>query len=646
MSGIAGIIHFDGKPVEPGLIEKMTSAMAHRGPDGIHHWVKGSVALGQCMLRTTPESLEEHQPLTNEDESLVLVMDGRVDNWEELRGELLGRGAVLRTCADAELVLRAYEIWGRDCLTHIDGDFALVIWDTQRREAFCARDRMGHKPLNYHWHENTFVFASELHTILALPWVPAVPNEGMLAEFLAADWYSNSETFWSGVSRLPAAYGLNVHQSGLRISRYWDPDLCRMLDRVTDDECVTTYKALFDDIVRRQCRSCSTVACEVSGGLDSSAVFCTAERLRRSAELPAPTLRGFTLAFAGEQDADELEFCRSITNFLGVEVNEIPPTTVPLEWFHHYAHAYREFPGYPNGVMSLGLRRQAAAEGCRVILSGAGGDEWVGSEGRRFYYAEELASFRGQNLVDSFLADLMAAGLGPALFWFARDGMLPLFPGFCTDFLVKLRRRMSHQRKNAEIFGSIPLSPSLRYKLAGRRVESQAMHTTPVRRLGQVRQCANLNDAFIAWAIEHEERMAANCGLELRHPMRNWRLVQFALSTTERSRRRGSVNKYTHRRAMETTLPRRVLERKTKAEFSVVFRRQLEGVGQEHFRQLVNRRDGWFGDTPSGRSGDFSKQEIADQLAANVSAVQWRAWGALGCDLLFEGRQALRPNAV
>ncbi len=90
MSGIAGIIHFDGKPVEPGLIEKMTRAMAHRGPDGINHWVKGSVALGQCMLRTTPESLEEHQPLTNEDESLVLVMDGRVDNWEELRKELLG----------------------------------------------------------------------------------------------------------------------------------------------------------------------------------------------------------------------------------------------------------------------------------------------------------------------------------------------------------------------------------------------------------------------------------------------------------------------------------------------------------------------------------------------------------------------------
>ena len=103
MSGIAGIIRFDGAPVEPGRIAKMTYAMSHRGPDGIRHWVKGSVALGQCMLCTTPESREETQPLTSEDESLVLVMDGRVDNWEELRRELLGRGARLRDRSDAEL---------------------------------------------------------------------------------------------------------------------------------------------------------------------------------------------------------------------------------------------------------------------------------------------------------------------------------------------------------------------------------------------------------------------------------------------------------------------------------------------------------------------------------------------------------------
>ena len=151
MSGIAGIIRFDGGRVEPGQIEKMTAAMSYRGPDGINHRVLGPVALGHCMFRTTSESLEETQPLANEDESLTLVMDGWLSNWEELRAELLAKSARLRTRADAELVLRAYEAWGADCVAHIEGDFAFVIWDARRCEAFCARDRMGNKPLFYCW---------------------------------------------------------------------------------------------------------------------------------------------------------------------------------------------------------------------------------------------------------------------------------------------------------------------------------------------------------------------------------------------------------------------------------------------------------------------------------------------------------------
>ena len=158
----------------------MTQSMHYRGPDGINHWRQSNVALGQCMLRTTPESLEEIQPLTNEDESLVLVIDGRVDNWEELRRELLGKGAVLRTRADAELVLRAFEVWGRDCLCHIDGDFALVIWDARRQEAFCARDRMGNKPFVYHWFGKTLYFASEQQAILRQALVVQVLNLSLI----------------------------------------------------------------------------------------------------------------------------------------------------------------------------------------------------------------------------------------------------------------------------------------------------------------------------------------------------------------------------------------------------------------------------------------------------------------------------------
>ena len=310
MSGIAGIIHFDGRPVEPGQVEAMTAAMHYRGPDGIHHWRRGNVALGQCMLRTTPESLEETQPLTNEDESLVLVMDGRVDNWEELRRELLGKGAVLRTRADAELVLRAYEVWGRDCLPHIDGDFALVIWDARRQEAFCARDRMGNKPFTWHWTGKTLYFASEQQAILRQPSVAQVLNEDMVAEYLAAQWFSRTETLWQGILRLDAAHTMVVTPSGPTLSRYWAPDLQASLSFRSDQECAEHYRALLFDVVRRLSRSIHPVACEVSGGLDSSAIFAVAETLRRQGQLPAPALEGYTLDFSGDPDADEIDYCR------------------------------------------------------------------------------------------------------------------------------------------------------------------------------------------------------------------------------------------------------------------------------------------------------------------------------------------------
>ena len=318
MSGIAGIIRFDGRPVEQGLITKMTAAMPYRGPDGINHWVRGSVALGQCMLRTTPKSLEETQPLTNEDESLVLVMDGWLSNWKELRAELLTKDVRLRNRADAELVLRAYEVWGAKCLAHIDGDFALVIWDARRREAFCARDRMGNKPFAYHWDGKMLMFASELHAILAMPGVPQIPNNGMIVEYISDEWFSFDETLWTGVMRLPGAHHMSVGSAGPQPVSYWTPNLNTPQPYARDEDYIEHYRDLFADCVRRLSRSHKPVAYEVSGGLNSSAVFCMAEHLRRSGKLPAPGMEGYTVALTEYEDADELSYARAVGQHLGL----------------------------------------------------------------------------------------------------------------------------------------------------------------------------------------------------------------------------------------------------------------------------------------------------------------------------------------
>lgn len=229
MSAIAGIIHFDGAPIEPGLVEKMISAMAKRGPDGVNHWVNGTVALGQCMLRTTPESLEEEQPLTNEDNSLVLVMDGRVDNFNELRRELLKRGAVLRDRTDAELVLRAYEAWGESCPDRIIGEYVFFVWDSRRRVLFGARDAVGTRNFYYYVANNWFSFASEIKGLLTLPmYQDTLLVNGTVAENIGygrpmveqaeIEFAARKAHAHDFITQLPSGYDTVIGDQGLRLS--------------------------------------------------------------------------------------------------------------------------------------------------------------------------------------------------------------------------------------------------------------------------------------------------------------------------------------------------------------------------------------------------------------------------------------------
>jgi asparagine synthase (glutamine-hydrolysing) len=628
MSGIAGIIRFDGAPVEPGLVEKMTGLMPYRGPDGINHWVKGGVALGQCMLRTTPESLEENQPLCNEDESLVLVMDGRVDNWEELRRELLGRGAVLRTRADAELVLRAYEAWGRDCLAHIDGDFALVIWDARRREAFCARDRIGKKTFTYHWDGKRLAFASELHAILSLPGMREELNEGMLAEFLAMEWLSRDETFWKGIYRLVAAHRMTVGPNGPSIEQYWMPDLWQTLPYTRDEEYVEHYRALLFDVVRRMSRSHLPVAYEVSGGLDSSAIFAVAEHLRRDGRLPAPAIEGYSLAFEDAPEAEEREYSRAVGEHLGVRIYECPATVKPLAWYREWARHYREFPGYPNGVMSLGLRDASRADSCRAVLGGDGGDDWLGMPWTVAYLSEELRAGHWLDVGATLLRSGHAVGARKAIWWFIRCGIAPSLPSGLKRGLRSVCRANRAKRSC--------LAPLLGQAIEQRRANPPT-GTSLTARSGQSAQLAMLAGSYSAFAREAEERMAARLGLELRCPFMDSRIVQFAFSTAERLRSRGHLAKLVHRRALAGLLPKGVLGRSGKANFSVTLRGLLD-TSVDHIKNHVIPGHGWWFRVARA-------QAVCDEYRS-IGSRSWRDWwlcGVVGCDALIPYSSVVAP---
>lgn len=550
----------------------MTRQMAYRGPDGISHWREGPIALGHCMFKTTQESLEEFQPLPNEDDSLVLIFDGWLSNWVELRSELQSLGVRLRTRSDAELILRAYETWEENCLHHLDGEFAFLVWDARRREVFCAKDHLGMKPLTFSWDGRRLVVASDIAGVLASPGVERRLNRGVIAENLAAEWLDHNETLWKDVLRLESATWMRVSSSGIQQRTYWSPPLDTAPAYKREDDYFVHYRDLFEDCVRRAARSHLRIGCEVSGGLDSSAVFCMAHELLCKAQLPAAELLGYTLKFdARHPEADELSYVQAVADRTGREIKEVAPFSPDLEWFKARAQSDLDMAPNPNGVLQVGLHQAAAADGCRVILNGSGGDEWL--FGSRGYYAEHLSSGEWANLARSLHEDISEAGPLRAVGWLLRSGLFEVLPRPARN----LARRLKHPLHQQHELGLEWLHPSLREMHRERRIKFQNASVQSIGRFGQ-RRLLDLLGFVSGSARDQSSRFCARTGIEPRSPMYARSFVEFAFATPERLRTHGTTERYIHRQSMADILPQAVKDRASKADFGFSFSGYLDDM--------------------------------------------------------------------
>ena len=587
MSGIAGIICFDGSDAELRLLRKMTSSMGYRGPDGIAHWAQGPAALGHCMLHTTPESLEEIQPLHSEDAQRTLVMDGRIDNWEELRHRLLQHGCRLRTRSDAELVLKAFETWGKACLTHIDGDFALAIWDAGRRELFMARDRFGAKPLFYHFDGKRLAFASEISAVLLLPWVQEVLNEGILAETLAGDLVTACETVWRDIYRLDPATQFVCSNGKLRSERFWKPEEIQRLRYRKQSEYAEHYRHLLFETVRRHARSNRPIGCDVSGGLDSSSIFAVSVDLEEKGKLPAPGIQGYTLLFDDDSRANELLFAREVAKHTHRPVREVKPAIEDLEWHRDFANRFRVLPPAPNGVMQSGIFKEAAV-GCSAFFTGVGGDEWL-EEGINTY----ARIIREGDISEAFgilKEDIKARGFRSTLYEFARHGVLPLSP----NYLKRIARRALIRVRGGKQNGSSPLSPKILQILNAQKSKRPATTRKMMKFHLKNPQSEYLSNQFSLTARETMERLASIEGLELRRPLYSTPIVEFSLSIPPGHMRWCGVERSIHRDALKDILPEMVRTRPGKAYFESVFVKNMTQLGEAHWwtEALVQR--GWI----------------------------------------------------
>jgi asparagine synthase (glutamine-hydrolysing) len=369
MCGICGIFHYGSsqRASEPALLE-MNQRILHRGPDDAGTLV--SDGAGLAMRRLSIIDLKSgHQPISNEDGSIWIVFNGEIYNHADLRQKMIARGHAYRTHSDTESIVHLYEEYGADCVQHLRGMFAFVIWDKVRRKLFAARDRMGIKPFYYRLLDGIFLYGSEIKALLAYPGVGAEFNQGVLSEYLAFGYVSGEETLFSGIRKLPAGHTMELGETGtVEIRRYWDLS-------VADDSAprersyyVRRYRELLEDAVSSHLMSDVPLGVFLSGGLDSSAVAALTARSRRE------PIQTFAVGYA-EQAYSELPYAKIVADHIGSNHHEVQVTR--QQFFDSLSDViwHEDEPVcWPSSVALYHLAKYTK-EHVTVVLTGEGSDE-------------------------------------------------------------------------------------------------------------------------------------------------------------------------------------------------------------------------------------------------------------------------------
>lgn len=402
MCGIAGLVHLDGAAVSPVTLQRMTDAIAHRGPDGQGHWIEGGVGLGHRRLAIIDLTPAAHQPMVNADHRYVLSYNGEIYNFRELRTELEALGCWFRSNSDTEVVLNALAVWGVKALGRFNGMFALALWDRRERRLLLARDRYGIKPLYYCQQGTSFAFGSEQKAILAVPGIERRLDKPALLEYFTFQNFFTDRTLLEGVKILPAGHyaelQLDVAQPRLALTRYWDFHFREPDGPVDAREYREELERLFEQAVNRQLVADVELGSYLSGGMDSGAITAIAAR-------SYPYLKTFTCGFdLSSASGIELSFDERVkaeamsARFktehyeMVLKAGDMERVMPRLAWHLEEPRVGQSYPNY--------YAAKLASKFVKVVMSGAGGDELFGGYPWRYYRAATSDNF--EHYVDQY----------------------------------------------------------------------------------------------------------------------------------------------------------------------------------------------------------------------------------------------------
>lgn len=610
MCGIFGLWNVGGGPIDRDCLKAGTDSLRHRGPDDAGFLLvnsrsgnvvpcsglDSSPSLGLPGLDEVPDDRYDlgfgfrrlaifdpspagHQPMATQDGSHWIVFNGAIYNYLELRQELIDRGHQFHSRTDTEVILAAYKQWGPACLQRFNGMWAFAIWDVQRRELFLARDRFGVKPLYRCNDSRVLAFASEIKAFIASGAVSFQPSSSAVTAYLAfgrMPRHGGGETFFQGVSELPAGHHLTVQQNhDDRLSRYWriEPGGSSL----GPEAAVLAHQELFDDSVRLRLRADVRVGSCLSGGLDSSSIVATVGRFMRNDRAVLESGIGdFQQTFSAVYDIEgpwnEIRYIDSIAEATGVDSNTIIPTAERLWTEIENLTWHQDEPFQSTSIFAQWCVMDAVRmRGVKVLLDGQGADEVLG----------------GYSLYQPFISGLLRTGQLRKAVSEARAMRSMGTPTFRTlakigwSQLPRLLPTRVLESKLRSIAADAPLSPHVAVEIDRDTIEEEFIRTRTLSGfLEHLTYEGTLPDF-----LRYEDRNSMAFSVEARVPFLDYRLVSLAFGRARSYRIRDGWPKWIHRMAMEDRLPKEVVWRRDKVGFATPQRQWLSSDGS----QLIDR---------------------------------------------------------
>lgn len=565
MCGILAVIDLEKGRLDSDLILKMRDTMIHRGPDDAGLYIEGPVGLAHRRLSIIDLSETGHQPMTNEDSSIVIVFNGEIFNYVELRLELIKRGHIFSSMSDTEVIIHQYEEDGEECLQKFNGMFSFVIWDSNKKKLFAARDRAGIKPLYYYFNGRKIILASEIKAILEDSAVVREADYEGIYDYFFAGRSLEGKTVFKNIREVEPGHLIvfNIENRGLQFKRYWDVIFNYNTLRGHEETREELFY-LLDDAIKLHSRSDAPLGCHLSGGLDTSTVVGFAARHRQS-------LKTFSIKFSDDAFIDETSYAKAVAEKVGAEYHEDIPPALDIIRLLPFLIWHMDIPMANPGGFAYYTCSRLVSKYIKVALTGHGGDEVFAG-----YPAQFQAAFHTTSMFD--------------LYSDPHDIQQPFYKKLTTLLSIHGPSKLYHTLKNRIRKNDITLEdkwirlhcgytnhdsgffdPLFVKNLHGYTPKESYIESFKKNSTASVLDKCLYHDlcVYLPSLLHLEDRASMAVSIESRVPLLDYRIIEYMATVPPDKKVRDLKPKYLLRAVGSEILPQTVLERRDKRPFPI-----------------------------------------------------------------------------